>query len=327
MTAKKDDKRYRHRLQVRVEWPTIILIGIATLGVIALVLQGGHWLTVMASYGSWVGVLGSVVMTLVLTLLLVLHSSLQHEVLHGHPTRYPRFNEALVWVPFGWLVPYGRFRDLHLAHHQDERLTDPFDDPESNYWCPDVWRSLPRWQQRLLIMNNTLLGRMLLGPVLSMGYFYRSDWRRAQKGDASVIRSWCIWAALMTAWLAVWLTWGSLPLLIYAFSCYLALSVLSIRTFLEHRAHESTGARTAIVEDRGLLAFLFLNNNLHVVHHRHPKTPWYRLPARYRSAQSFYQALNQHYVYRNYAQVFRRYLLTCKDSVPHPLKRIESPGA
>ena len=55
----------------------------------------------------------------------VMHSSLCHEALHGHPTRLRWLNEALVFPQLTLLIPYGRFRDLHLEHHRDEQLTDP----------------------------------------------------------------------------------------------------------------------------------------------------------------------------------------------------------
>ena len=74
-----------------------------------------------------------------------------------------------------------------------------------------------------------------------------------------------------------------------------------------------------IIEDRGPLALLFLNNNLHVVHHMHPNVPWYRLPALYRARRAHYQRRNEAYVYRNYAEIFRRYFLSAKDPVPHPV--------
>jgi fatty acid desaturase len=40
-------------------------------------------------------------------------------------------------------VPYLRFRDTHLAHHHDPNLTDPYDDPESNFQDPAVWARTP----------------------------------------------------------------------------------------------------------------------------------------------------------------------------------------
>ncbi len=44
------------------------------------------------------------------TLAVALHSSLSHEVLHGHPFRIKVLNEALVFPAIGVFMPYGRFR-------------------------------------------------------------------------------------------------------------------------------------------------------------------------------------------------------------------------
>ena len=70
-------------------------------------------------------------------------SSLQHEALHDHPFRSRHLNEALVFPALSLTVPYRRFRATHLAHHHDPHLTDPYDDPESNYFDPAVWSGLP----------------------------------------------------------------------------------------------------------------------------------------------------------------------------------------
>ena len=62
-----------------------------------------------------------------------------------------------------------------------------------------------------------------------------------------------------------------------------ALSILNLRTFAEHQAHEAPGGRTVIVEASPVFGLLFLNNNLHYVHHENPRVPWYKLPALYRA--------------------------------------------
>ncbi|TIL80708.1 MAG: fatty acid desaturase, partial [Mesorhizobium sp.] len=59
-----------------------------------------------------------------LALTAALQSSLMHEVLHGHPTRNARINEAFVFLPIGVVWPFRRFKTIHLRHHADERLTD-----------------------------------------------------------------------------------------------------------------------------------------------------------------------------------------------------------
>ncbi|MDW4496625.1 fatty acid desaturase [Sulfitobacter sp. D35] len=254
----------------------------------------------------------------VTALALVLHSSLTHEVLHGHPFPSRIASEALAWVQPGLFVPYLRFRDLHLAHHQDARLTDPYDDPESNYLEPAVWARLPAWRKRLLDVNNTLAGRLLVGPLIGQAAFLRDDWRAIRAGDRQSLRGWVLHLPGVAVVVGL-VVLSPMPLWAYLLACYLALSILRIRTFLEHRAHVRASGRTVIIEDRGLLAFLFLNNNLHVVHHMHPRVPWYRLPALYHANRQRYITRNHGYVYRSYRQIFGLYFWRRKDEVAHPL--------
>ena len=97
-------------------------------------------------YGAWFGLLmaapwiGTAAAALLLVPVLVLHSSLQHEILHGHPFGDRRLNELLGTPGLGLFLPYGRFAATHLAHHETSDLTDPHADPESHYTAPDDWR-------------------------------------------------------------------------------------------------------------------------------------------------------------------------------------------
>lgn len=253
-----------------------------------------------------------------LVLALTLHSSLSHELLHGHPFRNDRASTLLGLFQPGLFVPYLRFKTLHLAHHNDARLTDPYDDPETNYLDPAVWAGLQHPVQVLLRLNNTLLGRIVLGPAIGTACFLSSDLAAIRRGDGQVARDWLahLPGVALTLWLVVL---SPLPVPLYLLACYGALSVLKIRTFLEHQAHTRASGRSVIVEDRGLLAFLFLNNNLHVVHHMHPGVSWYRLPALYRANRARYLRRNHGYVYRSYGQIFRQFLTRSKDPVAHPL--------
>jgi fatty acid desaturase len=287
----------------RVEWPTLALI-LATYGAVAL---GG------ALYSAWPAL--SIVIT---GIALAQFSSLQHEVLHGHPLPRQWASEALVFPALFVLVPYLRFKDTHLAHHYDPALTDPYDDPESNFLDPAVWARLPRWWQAVLAANNSLAGRIMIGPAIGIGFFLASEMRLLAAGKARVWLGWglnllglipVIWYLQVTG-MAVWA---------YAAAVYIGLALLRIRTFLEHRAHASARARTVVVEDRGPLALLFLNNNYHVVHHMHPTVPWYRLPALYAAKRDHFLRRNDGYRYKNYAEVFARYFWAAKDPVPHPI--------
>lgn len=253
-------------------------------------------------------------------------SSLQHEVLHGHPFGRPWLDAALVFPAVNPLVPYLRFKDLHLAHHHDPLLTDPYDDPESNFQDPQVWAGLSPLHQRLLRANNTLLGRMLIGPILGTSRLLRGDWALVRQGDRRVVLAWLVHAAgllLVLAWL---LTLGRMPLWAFGLAAYLGYALLKLRSFLEHRAHQTARARTVIIEDRGPFALLFLNNNFHAVHHCHPDVPWYRLPGMYAARRDHYLRRNEGYLYRSYVDIIRRYLFRAKDPVPHPIFPVKHGG-
>ena len=290
-----------------VEWPTLGLLA----GCYAV------WAIGTTVAATWFLPLGMVMVTLAAAL----HSSLCHEALHGHPTRHRWLNEALVFPALTLSIPYLRFRDTHLAHHRDSILTDPYDDPESNYLDAGVWERLSPLKQAVLNLNNRLIGRILIGPLVGQVAFMASDWRAIRAGDRAVLRGW-LWHVPALGLVIVWMVApGQMPVWAFVLSSYGALSILKIRTFLEHQAHLRARGRTVIIEDRGLLAFLFLNNNLHVVHHMHPKLPWYRLPQLYFSNRARYLAYNDGYMFRSYGEVFRRYLFRAKDTVAHPLWR------
>lgn len=285
------------------DWPTLWLF----IGVVGL------WCSALLLPASW-GVLAVVMLVLALTL----HSSLSHEFLHGHPFGAERAETLLgLWQP-GLFVPYLRFKRTHLAHHRDARLTDPYDDPESNYLDPDVWRRLWKWQRVLLQINNTLAGRITIGPAIGLIAFIRKDIAAARSGQRDIVTDWLLHipGTVLTLW-AVMLS--DLNIWLYFAACYGALSVLKIRTFLEHQADARVSGRTVIIEDRGLLGFLFLNNNLHVVHHMHPKAAWYQLWPLYRERRDRFLTRNHGYVFPSYASIFRQYLWKSKDPVAHPL--------
>ena len=95
-----------------------------------------------------------------------------------------------------------------------------------------------------------------------------------------------------------------------------------LRTFAEHQADEDPKNQTAIIEASPFFALLFLNNNLHSVHHDHPRLPWYRLPAVCRQDYG-----GRTYRFGGYGEVVRRFAFRSKEPVPHPyLRRSERRG-
>ena len=111
-----------------VEWPSVLLcIGV----------YGGFLLL------TWFhGAIPVAVLVVLGASLLALQASMQHEFIHGHPTPWRKVNRALGFVPLNLWLPFESYRRTHLVHHCDERLTDPFDDPETQYWAAEEWAAL-----------------------------------------------------------------------------------------------------------------------------------------------------------------------------------------
>jgi fatty acid desaturase len=291
----------------RIEWPTVALIA-AVYSIWFTLCAYGHYLNPVL----WVVIAGTVT---------ALYWSIVHEVIHGHPTRNALVNHALVWLPIGWVYAHGRFRDGHLHHHETGELTDPFDDPESWYMAQHDWKVAGPMSRALLTFNNTLLGRLTVGPFIVLWRMVRDDAVAIARGGQ---RGW----AVARAWL-----WHVPPVIVLALivgaitdvkfwqfvvAAFIGVSLILIRTFLEHQAAEDFGERTVIIEDSGPLAFLFLFNNLHVVHHTRPGLAWYLLPGFYKAHREQFIKRNNGYVYPGYRDVFKKHFLKAKEPVPHP---------
>lgn len=290
---------------MKSESPTILLIASCYVG--------------FACLTAWAGETGGPLFILGLAVILTLYSSLQHEVIHGHPFRSQSLNDILVFPAFGLFVPYLRFKDTHLAHHHDPNLTDPYEDPETNFLDLAVWNKLPIWQRGLHMLNASLLGRIVLGPAMSLMAFYGSDLRQILSGNRRILKSY-LYHVLGVTPCVIWIVaFTNFQLWKYVLACYLAMSILKIRTYLEHRAHTRAAARSVIIEDRGPLAFLFLNNNYHAVHHAHPKVVWHKLPALFDRKRDRFLAMNDSYSYPSYVDVIRKHLVQPKDGPVHPL--------
>jgi len=287
-----------------IEWPT--------LGLIILCYAG--WFAAIGPLADWNLAIGIVAAAL----FVAFHSSLQHEVIHGHPTQWQWLNDLMVAPALTILIPYMRFKDTHIAHHHDAALTDPYEDPESNFLHPNAWSKVPGVLRVLMTVNNCLAGRLIFGPAISQVFFILSDIRTARSGDRRVLQGWLWHIPAVLAVVAVLLWIGTMPIWAYLISAYFGISLLKIRTFAEHRAHELVRGRTVIIEDRGPLALLFLNNNLHAVHHMHPQIAWYDLPARFRANRAHYLEVNDGYLFSSYGEIFRRHFFRPKDPVPHP---------
>ena len=293
------------------------LVEIPTL-LVAIVAYGG-WLAVTFAYGRW----PLWVVAPVGALLVTLQGSLQHEIVHGHPTRWNAVNRLLAIVPLSLWLPFERYRSSHLAHHNDERLTDPIDDPESWYWTRDAWARLNPLTRGLVRSAQTLAGRVTLGPFWAIGRFLRGEWHAIRSNEKGVRAVWLehlAWCIPVLLW--VRLVCG-MPLWLYVLTMAIpGTSLTLIRSFAEHRARPQFRERIALVEGAWLLGPLYLFNNLHALHHEAPWVPWYEYPARYRLHRERLIAENGGLVYRTYFEVAARFLLRPHDSPLHPTDRV-----
>jgi len=244
--------------------------------------------------------------------------SLQHEVMHGHPTASRGLNDVLGFPPLTLWLPYKIYRRLHLRHHRDAFLTDPLEDPESYYITPERFRRLSQPARAALRFRNTFFGRITYGAYRSIFLFLWAEAKRCVRHRAEQR----IWRAHL-AGVAVILFWVCgichMSLLTYLLCFVLpSRSLASIRAFAEHRAASAPEHRTAIVENAPILGLLFLYNNFHAVHHNRPGLPWYKLPAAYRANRTQIITANGGLVYNGYWDVIRRYTLAAHHAGPHP---------
>jgi fatty acid desaturase len=308
------NKRSRVASARSVEWPTAALVAVIYGGWLAVTYFHQAlpwWLT--APLGAW---------------LVAWQSSLQHEILHGHPTRWRKLNRLMALPALSLWLPYESYRVAHLMHHRDERLTDPLDDPESFYWTNELWGSLSRVWYLPLKLQTTLAGRLILGPAWIVPRFLIKQVDALRQGSRVARRAWrshLLPLALTLAWLVLVC---KMSLVFYVFAIvYPAASLMLLRSFAEHRAASEVYERTAIVENAPLFGLLFLYNNLHAAHHELPTLPWYRIPAWYRENRERLIRDNGGLVYDGYLDVARRYLLRPHDRLLHPLGRVPASGA
>lgn len=288
-----------------VEWPTIGLIGLtyAVVGLLVWFHAVLPWWVILP-VGSYAA---------------ALQVSLMHEVLHGHPTRKRWLNEALIFVTLHFWLPFHRYRETHLQHHNDLHLTDPVKDPESYYLLPDDWAHMPGLKRLLFQVNHTLAGRMLIGPAVSIVRFWSTEWVDIARGDRAKAKAWAIFAA--SAACSIFLISGvaGMPFWKYVLLiAYPAISLSLVRSYCEHQAAEDVHHRTIIVEASPFWSLLFLFNNLHVAHHTKPAMPWYRIPAYYRAERQRLLAQNNGYTMNGYGEIFRRYFFRAKEPIPYP---------
>ena len=287
--------------------------------------QWPTWILLFAVPAAWFALLlGSPLLgagwTIVLLIpVVVLWMSVQHELLHGHPTRFNSLNKVLGYAPFALWYPYTLYRDSHLQHHCDHDLTLPGIDPESRYLSQAHWQTSSKLLRGLLWLNKTVPGRLLLGPPLALYGMAREELQRLRSGDR---QAWCMW-----------LTHGFFTVLMFVFIAYYSelavwqyvflvtvpvLSVGMVRSFYEHRPAARPEQRTVLNEAGWPWTWLFLNLNLHLVHHDLPGLPWFYLPKVYRARREQWQQRSGGFLVQGYGELIRRHAVRAIDSPQHP---------
>jgi fatty acid desaturase len=288
-------------------------------------IDGPTWLVALVLYAAWFALvwyhalLPWWVILLAGAYITAWHFSLQHEAIHafrGVP-RWLRF--AIVFPPIGMWFPFPLYRKSHRTHHRDPDLTVPGVDTESYYVRQADWARMGKVRRALLIFNQTLLGRLLIGPLLRLETLVVRESQRAWRGDFSHLPHWAI--HIVAVGVLFWFIsgvagfpWWQYVLLV----AYPGMSLGLLRAFTEHRAAEDHLERTASVESNVVFGMLFLYNNLHVVHHAEPAMPWYDIPKQYRDNKAKWLERNGHFVYPGYAVLVRRFLLRPVFSPIHP---------
>ena len=276
-------------------------------------------LVASAIYGGWIALTiwhASLPVWLLIALggwLVAWHGSLQHETIHGHPTRLASVNRGIGFVPLSLWLPYDIYHRTHLAHHATPEVTHPAADPESRYLA-----RAGGWAGFAASAQATLLGRLLLGPAITIASFLLAEAKRARATPRRVAAEWAPHLAACALLLA-WLSWTGLGLGTYLLAFVYPGTALSLlRSFAEHRADPSEQRRAAIVEEAGPFGLLFLHNNLHVAHHAQPRLAWYRLPDFHRRHRARFLEANGNLLYRGYGDVFRRFAVRPHDVIVHP---------
>jgi fatty acid desaturase len=247
------------------------------------------------------------------------HFSLQHEAIHsfrGVP-KWLRF--AVVFPPLGLWFPFPLYRKSHRTHHRDEDLAVPGVDTESYYVRKEDWDRMGAVWHAILMFNQTLLGRLAIGPLLRLRLLVIREIRRVRSGDRSHLPHWAIHVVAVA--LLFWFIsgvckfpWWQYVLLV----AYPGMSLGLLRAFYEHRAAAAAAERTASVESNFVFGMLFLYNNLHVVHHRNPAMPWYEIPRYYRQNKDALLQANGQFVFSGYGVLARKFLLVPVFKPVHP---------
>jgi fatty acid desaturase len=290
--------------------------------------DGPTWVVVFSLYVSWAALiwfhaaLPWWLLSPVGAYIVAWHFSLQHEAIHSFLSAPKWLRWAVVMPPLGLWLPFPFYFEAHRKHHQNTHLTVPGVDTESFYQRREDWARMNPLMKAALTANQTLAGRVLVGPPLRLYKLAVREATRLRAGDFSHVPHWIVHVILVAAlfWYisgVAGMPWWQYVLLI----AWPAFGLGWVRSFIEHRYGERPGQRTAITESNAFWSLLFLNNNLHAVHHLFPKMPWWEIPAYWRANRDRVLAHNGGYYFRGYGEIAGKWLLKPVFLPPHPKEK------
>src|SRR3984885_3475404 len=118
------------------------------------------------------------------------HFSLQHEAIHSMRGLPKWLRRALVWPPIGIWFPFELYRRSHSQHHRNSYLTYPGEDTESYYHDEEDWEDYGDLWRWLLIVNQTFLGRLFIGPFLRTPRLFLKEAGKMIAGDTANAGIW-----------------------------------------------------------------------------------------------------------------------------------------
>ncbi len=277
--------------------------------------EGPTWILAVAIYGAWFLLMWFQAyipwwaMIFLGGYVIAWQFSLQHETIHGFRGVPKWFRTLIAMPPLGLWFPYPMYRRSHSLHHRNTYLTVPGQDTETYYVKQADWAQMGRLERGMLLFNQTLVGRLLIGPLIRLYKLGQREIGRIRNRDDINVPHWALHVVLVG--LLFWfvsgvcgMPWWQYILLV----AYPGFSLGLLRAFIEHRAGPRPGRRVASVESNTLFGLLFLYNNLHVAHHLRPTIPWYELSRFYRENRAKLLKHNDNFVFRGYWEITRQYL-------------------
>jgi fatty acid desaturase len=279
------------------------------------------WVVIAAVYSLWCIVLlnfHSIPWSpLWLTLILGFHGSVQHELLHGHPTSNQSLNDLIAYPPLSLWYPYPIYKKTHLKHHENADLTIPGVDPESYFINQEVWAGMSRTAKLVATVNMTVVGRLLFAPFWHLLGLKKKMFQSIRSRDQQR-NTWLLHELFCLVIMLVVVIFFNVNILTYIACSYFAQSSTLLRSFYEHRVVEIPEHRSVIVKSCLPFRLLFLNNNFHAVHHQNPGMSWFKLGGEYYSKSGYYDEQNGHFVERGYWQWLSKYILKPVSNPVHP---------